>query len=109
MSARRQFRIEKSTEEAFDFQVEFVIRDPNAPPYEWVSAEVTAVNDADDTTDETANVIDSARTITADNLIGFGVKGGVSGGVYVIKVAGTQADGQVRSVWGTLVVNDPLS
>lgn len=109
MSLSRQFTIEKSTDENFDYTVEVVIQDPNATPYTFVSADVTAVNDEDDSTDETSNVLDASRTSVSGNKVTFGVKAGESGKTYIIKAAGITADGQKRSAWGTLVVSDPLS
>lgn len=108
MSATRQFEIAKSTDEFFDYTVEVVIQDPKATPYTFASAVVTAVDDDDDVTDRTSEVIDAARTSVSGNKITFGVKGGTSGKEYIIKATGTTVDNQKRSAWGTLIVNDPL-
>lgn len=108
MSATRQFEIRKSTDEEFDYTIEFIIQDPKAPAYDFSSANVTAVDDTDNVTDRTAEIINAGRTSVSTNKVTFGLKAGVNGRVYVVKVQGVQADGQKRSAWGTVIINDPV-
>jgi hypothetical protein len=107
LSLTREFEIRKSTDEIFDYSVEIVIQDPRQTPYNWTSALVTALNDGTNL-DATSEIIDTGRVSTSGNKITFGVKAGVSGSNYVVKVQGTDAFGNKRSAWGTIIVNDPV-
>lgn len=108
MSAKREFTIEKSTDEVFDFTVEVILQNPRATDYAWVDAEVTAIDDADNITDKTSEIIDVTRVSTSGRNITFGLKAGVAGAIYVVKVKGIDAQNQSRSAWGTIIVNNPL-
>lgn len=108
MSFTRVFTIEKSSDEQFDFTIEVVIKDPAATALDFTSATVSAVKDSD-SSDATSDVIDASRTSVSGNKITFGVKAGVSGQTYLIKVQGDDGDSQKPSAWGTLSINDPTA
>jgi hypothetical protein len=108
MSFNREFTIRKSTDEVFDYSVEIIIQDPKATPYQWVSGVVSALDDADNITDRTAEILDVSRVSVSGNRVTFGVKAGVSGRSYIAKIQGIDASGQKRTAWGTIIVNNPV-
>lgn len=106
MSFRREFTIDKSSDEIRNYSIQMGPKDPTLPALGIASAVVTAKADADQS-DATSLVIESASTSVDGDIVTFRVKAGVSGATYNIAVAGTLTNGEVWVANGTLRVADP--
>lgn len=70
----------------FDFSACFT--DDNGVAYDAISSvnDISVINDADDTDDQTANMVDQAKTQISGNLVKVWFQAGTSGNTYQITV-----------------------